>query len=196
MPPTRGKAASGPKRSLVFKPPLRVSDASTSRRTSGLSDSYSNANTTAITISSDVEEFDGDSINEDDVEQSYLATKVTNRRSTVQSGPATPRRQSTNRLLPPEENPAAVMEENPDAPAVPRNLLVRILHENLEDKNMKINKEAMTVVESYVKIFVKEAIARSRHETREKAKKTGGYGDDWLQVEDLEKIAPQLMLDF
>jgi hypothetical protein len=161
-----------------------------------MTESLRSANTTTI-ISSDEEEADDDSLSGEEGEQSYLTTKA-RRRSTLQSraGPSTPRRQSTNKLIP-EENPVAVLEDDPDAPTIPRNLLVRILHENFEDKNMKINKEAMNVMESYVKIFVKEAIARSRQETRAKADKAGGMsGDDWLQVEDLEKIAPQLMLDF
>jgi hypothetical protein len=211
MPPTRTVAEAASKRSLPFKPPSRLSTGSAttstgatkskskkhSSRKSTLSDSHAtSANTT--TISSDDEEDDQDETDEEG-EQSYLTTKA-RRRSTLKSRtarPSTPRRQSTNRLLPPEENPAAILEDDPDAPAIPRNLLIRILHENFEDKNLKINKEAMSVMESYVKVFVKEAIARSRQETKAKADKAGDMtGDDWLQVEDLEKIAPQLMLDF
>lgn len=75
---------------------------------------------------------------------------------------------------------------------MPRALLTRLLHEGFEDKNVKIGKEAMSVVEMYLRVFVKEAIARSREEGREK----GDVDDGWLQVEDLEKVAPQLMLDF
>ena len=61
---------------------------------------------------------------------------------------------------------------------------------------MRIGKEAMGVFEMYIKVFVKEAVARSRQEGQEKAANTGGADDSWLQVEDLEKISPQLMLDF
>ena len=65
---------------------------------------------------------------------------------------------------------------------------------------MKIGKEALSVAEKYVWLFVKEAIARSRQQGREKAglATTGSLSSDpdWLQVEDLEKISPQLLLDF
>lgn len=50
--------------------------------------------------------------------------------------------------------------------------------------------------------FVREAIARSAFERQEKsaedvAEEMNGRGDDgWLEVEDLEKMAPQLILDF
>jgi hypothetical protein len=90
---------------------------------------------------------------------------------------------------------ALLAEDDGDssAPTVPRALLTRLLHEGFEDKEVRIGKEAMSVVEMYVRVFVREAVARSREEGRGKV----GVGEEgWLQVEDLEKVAPQLMLDF
>lgn len=80
-------------------------------------------------------------------------------------------------------------------PAIPPALLARLLHEGFEDKEMKIQKEAMSVVGKYVETFVREAVARAAFE-REDAVRGGGISDGFLQVEDLEKLAPQLVLDF
>jgi hypothetical protein len=94
---------------------------------------------------------------------------------------------------------AAVLQDDEDAPTVPRALLTRLLHEGFEKSDdVRIGKEAMSVIEMYVRVFVKEAIARSREEGREKAERGGAANmeEGWLQVEDLERVAPQLMLDF
>ena len=45
--------------------------------------------------------------------------------------------------------------------------------------------------------FTREAIARAAFERQAGEKGTRGVvGDDFLEVEDLEKLAPQLLLDF
>ncbi|KAF1954768.1 hypothetical protein CC80DRAFT_493545 [Byssothecium circinans] len=93
-----------------------------------------------------------------------------------------------------EERPAtrAISQMNPPIPAP---LLARLLHENFEDKNTQIQKGAMDLFGNYVGIFVREAIARAQEE-RSKAAKRGERSGGFLQVEDLEKLAPQLVLDF
>ncbi|ENI01846.1 hypothetical protein COCC4DRAFT_33831 [Bipolaris maydis ATCC 48331] len=53
----------------------------------------------------------------------------------------------------------------------------------------------MKLVGKYIDIFVTEAFLRSKDE-RKTAAKNGGLADGFLQVEDLEKLAPQLVLDF
>lgn len=53
----------------------------------------------------------------------------------------------------------------------------------------------MNLVGKYMEIFVREAFARAKNE-RETSVKGGGISDGFLQVEDLEKLAPQLVLDF
>ncbi|KAJ4373290.1 hypothetical protein N0V83_003584 [Neocucurbitaria cava] len=83
----------------------------------------------------------------------------------------------------------------PVAPPIPAPLLARLLYENFEDSNTQIQKGAMNLVGKYMEIFVREAFARAQHE-RENAVKRGGISDGFLQVEDLEKLAPQLVLDF
>lgn len=117
--------------------------------------------------------------------------------------------------------PTDVQEE--EKPAIPPKLLARLLYEGFEDKNMRIGKEAMAVVSKYIETFAREAIARAAFE-RQDAEAEGGMSDGFLQVsrhrdarapsgdrssagvadvgwcpqqvEDLEKLAPQLLLDF
>lgn len=78
---------------------------------------------------------------------------------------------------------------------IPAPLLARLLYENFEDPNIQIQKGAMNLVGKYMEIFVREAFARAKNE-REQSVKAGGISDGFLQVEDLEKLAPQLVLDF
>lgn len=100
-----------------------------------------------------------------------------------------------------EDAPARPTDTRPSAaPAltpspVPAPLLARLLYENFENEHTQIQKGAMNLVGKYVDIFVREAFARAKHE-RELAVKGGGISDGFLQVEDLEKLAPQLVLDF
>ncbi|KAI9903172.1 hypothetical protein N3K66_002524 [Trichothecium roseum] len=69
--------------------------------------------------------------------------------------------------------------------AVPRELLTRILHEFFAKDATRMSRDANAAVGKYVDVFVREAIARTAVE------KKGGF----LEVEDLEKISPQLLLD-
>ena len=83
----------------------------------------------------------------------------------------------------------------PAPPPISAPLLARLLQQNFESENTQIQKGALTLVAKYVDIFVREAFARAKNE-REAAVKGGGVSDGFLQVEDLEKLAPQLVLDF
>ncbi|KAI9705170.1 MAG: hypothetical protein M1820_005317 [Bogoriella megaspora] len=78
-------------------------------------------------------------------------------------------------------------------PPIPQKLLTRLLHEGFDDSKTRIGKDAMAVIGKYMELFVREAIARAAAE-REEA--DAGAGDGFLEVEDLEKLAPQLLLDF
>ncbi|KAL1801031.1 hypothetical protein ACET3X_001373 [Alternaria dauci] len=80
-------------------------------------------------------------------------------------------------------------------PVVPRPLLARLLLENFEDSNIQIQTGAMKLVGKYIDIFVTEAFLRSQDEMKAAAK-DGASIDGFLQVEDLEKMTPQLVLDF
>jgi hypothetical protein len=89
------------------------------------------------------------------------------------------------------------LQDDPDEHSIPRALITRILFSGFQDKNTKIGKEALGIVEMYMRLFVKESIARTRQEAKNRdGASPGNINDDWLQVDDLEKIAPQLILDF
>ncbi|KAF2673390.1 hypothetical protein BT63DRAFT_154827 [Microthyrium microscopicum] len=202
MPPVRSNG-DGPRR-LPFKPPTRVSSGDSApkgqksgpvKKTSTKAAPKVNRKTSAVTIN----DSDEDEDNEDygsDVEDDIDTSTTTNRRATTQSraGPSTPRRQSTTARAAACANPGAALDELEHS--IPRPLLAKILHQSLDDKSMRVGKEAMGVLEMYMKVFVQEALARSRHESSSKAEGRGDATGTWLQVEDLEKAAPQLILDF
>lgn len=88
--------------------------------------------------------------------------------------------------------PAAASEQT----AIPQDLIHRLLHHHFQDKiKTKIDLGAREVVCKYIEIFVREALARSAF-MRQEADGEGGGGDGFLEVEDLEKCAPLLVLDF
>ncbi|OJJ87833.1 CENP-X/MHF2 family protein [Aspergillus glaucus CBS 516.65] len=81
-------------------------------------------------------------------------------------------------------------------PAIPGKLLTRLLHHNFQSEKTKIAKDANEVVAKYIDVFVREALARAAYERAEGGGGGGSVGDGFLEVEDLEKMAPQLVLDF
>jgi hypothetical protein len=88
-----------------------------------------------------------------------------------------------------------------DEPVLPLPLLHRILHHNFRYKDKtRLTTDAKEVLGKYVEIFVREAIARSAHESQGKGADDGGDAmrrdDGFLEVEDLEKTGIQLVLDF
>lgn len=95
----------------------------------------------------------------------------------------------------PVPEPTRTVEPLTTAHPIPAPLLARLLHENFEDSNTQIQKGAMNLTGRYMEIFVREALARAKHE-RAKSAKNDGISDGFLQVEDLERLAPQLVLDF
>lgn len=199
------------KNARPFKPPTRVPNASASsatvRRTVNKGSRLSNASNSrtgdaeVVELSDDADSGDEYGSDVEGADSSRITTttasKPSNRRVSG-AAPTTPRRRSTAVVTGAESDPLALIEEDQDAPTIPCPLLTRILYEGFEDKSMKINKEAMSVVELYTRVFVKEAVARSRQMTKDHSQRTsnGTFDGNWLQVEDLEKIAPQLMLDF
>jgi hypothetical protein len=208
MPPARTTSDNASRRTKPFKAPTRVDsessapaksipktrEATTKTTTrSKPTASKKKATSASIVIS------DGEDESEDDFGSDVEITAgPSKRRSTTSRNnePSTPRRHSTTALAAAEDNPIALLEEDMDEVTIPRPLLARLLYQGFEDKNMRIGKEPMGIMELYTKVFVKEALARSKQEAIDKEGVTGGSDTSWLQVEDLEKIAPQLMLDF
>ncbi|KAJ5351959.1 hypothetical protein N7452_000933 [Penicillium brevicompactum] len=91
-----------------------------------------------------------------------------------------------------------VEDVNSSDPKIPPKLLTRLLHEHFQNDKTKIAKDANNVVAKYIDVFVREAIARAAFERAETNGNAGGrsVGDGFLEVEDLEKMAPQLTMDF
>ncbi|KAL2755459.1 hypothetical protein ACRALDRAFT_2041824 [Sodiomyces alcalophilus JCM 7366] len=69
---------------------------------------------------------------------------------------------------------------------VPPALVARLLQEMFQREGTRMTADASRAAAKYVDIFVREAIARCLHE------RDGAF----LEVDDLEKIAAQLLLDF
>ncbi|EON62259.1 hypothetical protein W97_01480 [Coniosporium apollinis CBS 100218] len=205
MPPSRTTSTSSNpprRRGPAFKPPTQVRDQDTAatkatnaarsksansttgagrltKKVPASKSGFRPASTTIISSEDDEAEEEQDDdldMSDDDVEED--TTTHSNTRTSAATAP-----------------PPASQDDA--APAIPPRLLTRLLHEGFEDKDIKIGKEAMAVVGKYMETFVREALARAAFEREEvDGDGGGGIGDGFLQVEDLEKTAPQLLLDF
>ncbi|KAF3926853.1 hypothetical protein ABW20_dc0103128 [Dactylellina cionopaga] len=79
---------------------------------------------------------------------------------------------------------------------IPPELLAKLLKNFMEDEGTKISGAATKTVGEYMHLFLTEAVYRAVSNRRD--------GDPWaktnaglmLEVDDLEKITPQLLLDF
>ncbi|KAK0253975.1 hypothetical protein B0A54_11654 [Friedmanniomyces endolithicus] len=85
-----------------------------------------------------------------------------------------------------------------DPTLIPFPLLNRLLHSHFANRSTQIDKHALQVVQKYLEVFVREAIARAAAGKREKAERGEVEGGEarWLEVEDLEGVAPGVMMDF
>ena len=85
-----------------------------------------------------------------------------------------------------------------DVPSIPQPLLIRLLHEHFQDKTTKIDKHAVQVVQKYMEIFVREAIARTALAKAEKTERGETPAEDrgWLELADLQGVAAGMLLDF
>ncbi|OMP82917.1 Centromere protein X [Diplodia seriata] len=199
MPPVRTTS-----KNTAFKPPRRVSDksntsdpdaskASAPARATAAAASASRATAfkpaTALVLS----DTDLDDIGDDDSAlDEGVADTATRRRSTNARGGNDASASNTVAAPPASQDSLGTG----DPPPIPPKLLNRLLHEGFQDEEMRIGKEAMAVASKYVETFVREALARAMYEREEADQEKGGAGDGFLQVEDLEKLAPQLLLDF
>ncbi|KAL4977017.1 CENP-S associating centromere protein X-domain-containing protein [Aspergillus desertorum] len=84
-------------------------------------------------------------------------------------------------------------------PLIPSKLLTKLVHHHFRNEKTKIAKDANAVVAKYIDVFVREAVARAAYERAEAQGVVGGgigIADGFLEVEDLEKMGPQLAMDF
>lgn len=90
------------------------------------------------------------------------------------------------------------LSQSAKIPMIPQPLLLRLLHESFADKSTRIDKHAIQVLQKYMEVFVRETIARAALAKREAAER--GEVDEmdkaWLELEDLEKVAPGMLLEF
>lgn len=98
---------------------------------------------------------------------------------------------------PADERPPTLTQSE-DIPTIPQPLLIRLLHESFAKKDTKIDKHAVQVLQKYMEIFVREAIARTADLQRQKAERGEGLPGDkaWLELHDLEAVTACLVLDF
>ncbi|KAL4944422.1 CENP-S associating centromere protein X-domain-containing protein [Aspergillus oleicola] len=81
-------------------------------------------------------------------------------------------------------------------PLIPPKLLTKLVHHHFKNEKTKIAKDANGVVAKYIDVFVREAVARAAFERGGADGEGGRTGDGFLEVEDLEKMGPQLAMDF
>ncbi|OJD34492.1 centromere protein x [Diplodia corticola] len=203
MPPVRTTS-----KNTAFKPPRRVSGKSNTsdpdiskapapRATAAAAGSTSRPAasasrvaafrpaTTLISSDTDLDDIDDDS---------HALDEEINRRRSTNAGADNDASTSNAVAVPPASQDSMGTD---DQPPIPPKLLNRLLHEGFQDEEVRIGKEAMAVASKYVETFVREALARAMYEREEAdGKKKDDSGDGFLQVEDLEKLAPQLLLDF
>lgn len=81
--------------------------------------------------------------------------------------------------------------------AIPPQLVHKLLHHHFErPEKTKISAGARDLVTEYLVTFLREAIVRSNEERKRREGVDGGGGSGFLEVEDLERSAVQLSLDF
>lgn len=125
------------------------------------------------------------------------------RKQPRQASPASPPvRKASNASV--EFSPVATaapppLTQSDGTPVIPQPLLVRLLHEHFANKKTKIDKYAIQVLQKYFEVYVREAIARAQLQKQEDADKSGGAGGidaSWLELDDLEKVAAGMLMDF
>lgn len=174
------KSASASSKATSKSAPKPTAKKSAPAKESAASESKSNgfkpaSNAAAVVLSSDE---DGDELDEPQPKRQQQKKK----RKSVSDDEEDEADEQDERSE--EEQPARKKAKTiHEDPAIPQKLLTRLLYEGFEDKNMKIGKEAMTVVGKYMETFVREALARAVYEREEAEAELGkDTGDGFLQV--------------
>lgn len=168
-----------------FKPPRPFNGATASSKSVSKSKQAKGKEATVIDSSSDAAQNSEKSDEEDDDSDVFMQDSVTKK---------------------PQDDPAAI----------PPKLITRLLHEHFAKEDTRITKDAMVVLAKYIEVFTVEAVGRANEERTEAARQDSTVDANFLevrhlpgpvlyrgrsvanerQVEDLEKLAPQLLLDF
>lgn len=194
MPPTRTSSNSSTQKRAPFKAPSRVATGdkptkpAKAKAPAGSKAKNGFQSAKAIEVSDDAESDDGDTEDEVPVRQPVKKSRAKGK------APVPARKEKESDI---EMDSDAVSEDEAPAPPparkvtkertldaampIPPKLLTRILWEGFEDKEMKIGKEAMSVVGKYIETFVREAVARAVFE-RGGDEGAEELGDGFLQV--------------
>jgi hypothetical protein len=78
----------------------------------------------------------------------------------------------------------------------PTKLISQVMQLAFENPNTRINADALAVVAEYLRLYTREAIWRSGQEKQKTDTVASSLASGSLEVEDLEKIAGPLTLDF
>ncbi|KAJ5642423.1 hypothetical protein N7490_006423 [Penicillium lividum] len=83
-------------------------------------------------------------------------------------------------------------------PQIHPKLLTALFHHFFKNDKTRISKDADALMAKYMDLFVREAIARGKLERDlvNESKGRTGPADNFIEVEDLETLAPWLVMDF
>ena len=120
------------------------------------------------------------------------------------SQPLRPRANTTHKPNLNQPSPSFPTQDNNDdrierKETIPEDLLNVLIHQFFKEQGTRMSKDANKAVGRYMETFVREALARAawaREEGRGGVGEIGVTGGGDLEVEDLERLAPQLVLDF
>lgn len=81
---------------------------------------------------------------------------------------------------------------------IPQPLLLRLMHEHFDSEDTKIDKHAVVVLQKYLDVYVRETIARAVLSKKDDVEEGRASQSDsnWLDRQDLEKVAGGMLLDF
>ncbi|KAL3424137.1 hypothetical protein PVAG01_03418 [Phlyctema vagabunda] len=95
-----------------------------------------------------------------------------------------------------EEEEEEEEEEEAHRASIPPELLTRLLHEFFQKDGTRVQQSANAAIGKYIDVFARESLARCVWLKADKAQSEGMLDNGFCEVEDLEKLAPQLLLDF
>ncbi|KAH7419369.1 CENP-S associating centromere protein X-domain-containing protein [Cadophora sp. MPI-SDFR-AT-0126] len=103
----------------------------------------------------------------------------------------------------PQQEPNTSLISNRQT-SIPPDLINVLLHGFFQHENTRMSKDANAAVGRYIETFVREGLTRADYEKKHGWEDGGVGGGDvveggdgaYLEVEDLERLAPQLILDF
>ncbi|PBP18148.1 hypothetical protein BUE80_DR011155 [Diplocarpon rosae] len=94
----------------------------------------------------------------------------------------------------------SVARRSDDGPSIPPDLINVLLHTFFKQEGTRLHRDANVAVGRYIETFVREGVARADwarvHGWEGELGGGGGAEGGVLEVEDLERAAPQLLLDF